>query len=138
MKSNKIFFAVSAFALLSGVTLAQAGTFAGTPAGQRSIDDAPPAGSFVSRGALRTEVLQARLSGQLVPAGQGAINDPSATASVLSRAEVKAATLQALRQGDRVPAGQGEIDSTLVAHQGQGLGYTVAFHRRHGEADRTN
>lgn len=136
MKSNKVFFAVTALALLSGATLAQASTYSLAPAGEGPID-APARASELSRDQVRTQVLLARQNDQLIPAGQGPIDSRPSAASELTRAEAKAETVRARYEGALVPAGEGPIDSTLVAHRGS-AGYPVAFSARHGRAVRAN
>ena len=124
--NNKIFVAVSAIALLSAATLAQAGTYSLAPAGQGPIDGAPQTASTLTRAAMKNEVSQARYAGLLIPAGEGAIGHRQATTSVLTRAEVKSETLQARAEGALVPAGEGPINATLLARHSQGDGYPVA------------
>ena len=126
---NKIFVAVSAIALLSAATLAQAGTYSLAPAGQGPIDGAPQTASTLTRAAMNNEVSQARYAGLLVPAGEGAIGNRPATTSVVTRAEVKSETLQARAEGALVPAGEGPIDATVLARHGQAAGYPVATAR---------
>lgn len=137
MKSNKIFFAVSALALLSGATLAQAGTYSLAPAGQGPIDGPVATHSAVSRGQVRSEFAQARMAGELVPAGQGQIGNRPSTTSIVARADVKRETLQARNDGALVPAGEGPIDSAIVAHQGRAT-TPMAFYRRDGRTARSN
>lgn len=137
MKSNKIFFAVSALALLSGATLAQAGTYSLAPAGQGPIDEAPARTSTLSRAQMRMAVDQARENGELVAAGQGPIGNRPPSVSLVSRASVKNDTLEARSQGTLVPAGEGAIDAAVVAHRGQ-PGTPVAFAKRGGRVSSAN
>ena len=116
MKSNKTFLAATAFALLSGASLAQAGTFSLAPAGQGPIDAPVARGSSVSREQIRSQIAQARISGELIPAGQGPVGNQPSTASTLARADVRTDTVQARNAGALFPAGQGPVDATTAAN----------------------
>ena len=96
----------------AGAALAQ-GSFQHTPAGE-GVSPSYMEQSSVSgttRAAVRNDVLQARLAGELTPAGVGSpayatYSRSVAPATRLSRSEVKAEVLQARANGTLVPAGQ--------------------------------